>query len=108
MWGITSGITIFLLLMLWAVISTKGKEEQEYIRRLNNADKELRKLKNEAWDDHTEFIAQQKKDLESAIKYSLSHCRTQQDKKELLEIITDNLWYVGEINNVTDFFKYDI
>ena len=24
------------------------------------------------------------KDLESAIKYSLSHCRTQQDKKELL------------------------
>ena len=101
-------IVVILLFCCLLYADEKLRNELAMNKQLLSKHEELKQRLEKTSQDYKQLKLQQKKDLESAIKYSLSRCRIQQDKEELLEIIIDHLWYVGEINNVTDFFKYDI
>lgn len=99
---------ILLLIFLWSKASEDLHAEQRENKSLKEQNQILKEARDYYCDELYKLKKAQENDLKAAITYAVSHSRTKENKTELIDIIVCNLDYVGKINNVTDFFEYDI
>jgi nitrogen fixation-related uncharacterized protein len=99
---------ILLLIFLWSKASEDLHDEQRENKSLIDQNQHLKEARDDYCNELYKLKKAQENDLKAAITYAVSHSRTKENKTELIDIIVCNLDYVGKINNVTDFFEYDI
>ncbi len=100
-------LLLILFLGLWGMAKHNLSEEEKESERLKSHLETLKESNSCAWDEIRELKEQRKKDLRSAIRYLVLEKTTESNPEELVDIIIDHLWYVGDISTVQDLFEYD-
>ena len=102
-----SELLLILFIGLYGMAKHQLTEEERAAKRLQEENTSLKESKASAWQEVNQLKSQRRKDLRSAIYHSVISTKTKHDPEELTQTIIDHLHYVGDIETVEDFFKYD-